>query len=303
MVKRCLFLALLLPGCAPELDDTSELVSEPQVLAVRATPPEAKAGTAVRYEALYATPAGPSPASDLDWGYCTERKPLTEQGPVAPDCLVASGSTVAPVGRGLAVQGSLPANACRVFGPDRPEPKKGEPPGRPADPDVTGGYYQPLRLRIPSLDRYTTTATRVACGISGVTQEQLAYFTQNYVPNENPVLSGVSIGGVEAVADTVVPVKANSEVALEARWASTESYLVFDPSSRTFATKTETMRVSWFVTGGNVAAPSGGRVGGDPTLAVGTSWTTPAPGDAWLWVVLRDDRGGTDWRSVRLRVE
>ena len=42
-----------------------------------------------------------------------------------------------------------------------------EPPSRPADPDVTGGYYQPVRVLVPTREEedYVVGVTRLACGV------------------------------------------------------------------------------------------------------------------------------------------
>ena len=40
-----------------------------------------------------------------------------------------------------------------------------------------------------------------------------------------------------------------------------------------------------------------------PPTTVSTTWTTPGPGPAWLWLVLRDSRGGLAARALAIQVE
>jgi hypothetical protein len=69
---------------------------------------------------------------------------------------------------------------------------------------------------------------------------------------------------------------------------------------------TEYMRYAWFATGGDFdRGQSGGATdafGNIPTLDVVFS-APGAPGDVRLWLVQRDERGGTAWKAYCLRVE
>ena len=65
-------------------------------------------------------------------------------------------------------------------------------------------------------------------------------------------------------------------------------------------TSREALRASWFATDGAWATPRTGPDGGDESA---NEWLAPAtPGTVRAWVVLRDDRGGADWRAFRVRV-
>jgi hypothetical protein len=83
----------------------------------------------------------------------------------------------------------VPDDACRVFGPDPPVSTDGEPAGRAADPDASGGYYQPVRVRFEQdgEDVYVTGAVRVTCGLPGATPEQAVEMTKRSRRNERPV--------------------------------------------------------------------------------------------------------------------
>ena len=62
------------------------------------------------------------------------------------------------------------------------------------------------------------------------------------------------------------------------------------------------MRVSWFATGGTLAVDASAVDEDDAATSVSTTWHTPAAGPAWLWVVLRDSRGGVAAQAVAVTV-
>jgi hypothetical protein len=100
---------------------------------------------------------------------------------------------------------AVPVDSCRVFGPFPPEPLPGEPPSRPADPDTTGGYYQPVRLLVPTSggDAYSVGVTRLDCGIIGATQEQSAEYNKRHTPNANPEISSVALERANGANETL----------------------------------------------------------------------------------------------------
>ncbi|HEU4408910.1 MAG TPA: hypothetical protein VFS43_26850 [Polyangiaceae bacterium] len=193
--RAALALSLALAGaCRPDFDRGPSLVEGARVLAVRSTPAEARPGEPVTFRALFVDPSGARADIFTEWAFCNERKPLTELGPVASACLVPSGPALAPFGSGASAGAALPAEGCRLFGPDPPEAKAGEPPGRPVDPDASGGYYQPLRLLYTvngGEPRYALGGTRLVCGLAGVNQDTFAEFGRRYRPNENPALASL----------------------------------------------------------------------------------------------------------------
>jgi len=63
------------------------------------------------------------------------------------------------------------------------------------------------------------------------------------------------------------------------------------------------MRVSWFATDGSFDQDRTGRDETDMTTATDNDWVAPTtPGVVHLWLVLRDSRGGIDWRALDLTV-
>jgi hypothetical protein len=222
----------LLVTCKPNLDQTASIVSSPIVLAVRSDPPEGLLQAQVTYTALYVDGSGPIASAPLDWAYCTARNPLANLGPVNPECLEASGSWLVPIGVGLRVTGTLPADGCRQFGPDVPESTPGQPQGRPVDPDPTGGYYQPVRFfEETDAGPYVGIAeTRLKCNLANGYGSVVAIYASRYHLNVNPEVgslrmslgddaaAGTPVSGADGGAESTVP--AGAHVALRVAWAA-----------------------------------------------------------------------------------
>ncbi len=191
-------------GCKPEFKGRSSEIRGPAVLAVRSTPAEADPirDVTVHYEALVVQPSGTMEGASIDWAFCTTPKPLAELNDVAylcfdrndaavngdPDAGSGRAAYVTPIGVGPDVSAVLPRNGCRQFGSDVPEPvNKDDPAGRPADPDGTGGYYQPVTLVLgPDPNNWAVGETRLSCGLPGATSEALGEYRQRYHANQNP---------------------------------------------------------------------------------------------------------------------
>jgi hypothetical protein len=84
-----------------------------------------------------------------------------------------------------------------------------------------------------------------------------------------------------------------------------EPFAYLDPESHTLVDRHEAMRVSWFTTGGTIDKDHTGNLEAEfAQTSSDNTWTAPAePGPVFLWVVLRDDRGGVDWRSFKVDVQ
>jgi hypothetical protein len=87
---------------------------------------------------------------------------------------------------------------------------------------------------------------------------------------------------------------------------SAEVFPVYNPQTEELDDQTESLHVSWFITGGifehdrtGVAAVDAG----DIATSTSNQWTAPTqPGTHVLWIVLRDSRGGTDYKSYKIDV-
>ncbi|MBX3219325.1 MAG: hypothetical protein KF795_02325 [Labilithrix sp.] len=333
-------------ACVPKLADDQALVRGPRVLAVRATPAEAKPGLAVTLTALVAAPAGSASPDGLEWAMCLARKPLTELGPVAEECVERfgqGGEDFLRLGRGPVVTGTVPADACRRFGPLAPPAAAGGVAGRPVDPDLSGGYHQPIVLG--SEAGTALASVRLACGVVGVPNAESIRYGQGYRPNENPEIERVEIvsgdprviaPGLESPGAKVPP---SARVELRVSWAAcprepvcgdglctagenqkscaadcrdeprgctgAETYLWANPATRNVEARREGVRVSWFSTAGVFAEEQTGRVEEDADgTDTSNEWTAPSErGPVRMWIVIRDDRGGVGWRELVVEVE
>jgi hypothetical protein len=226
-------LAVATAACKPEFDDRNSEVLGLRVLAVSSTPAEAKPGTTIEYRALVVDETGERSDMPIDWAFCTLPKPTSELNDVAFKCFSPTGTSIEEIGTSpVSAEGMLPSdvstNGCNQFGPDIPK-IEGQPASRPADPDETGGYYQPLRLLINLGDRYqfTLAQTRLACNLPGATGEVFAAFRKRYRLNENPRIDAVvaytrdNPQGTLVQADTdTVSVHVGEQIRVTAAWAA-----------------------------------------------------------------------------------
>ncbi len=83
-----------------------------------------------------------------------------------------------------------------------------------------------------------------------------------------------------------------------------EPFAYLDPESHELVDRHESIRVSWFATRGSFDTDHTGRQEGEFTeTSSDDTWSAPSEaGPAFIWVVLRDDRGGVDWQSFRVDV-
>lgn len=341
-MKRLVFV-MLATACVPDVDVDESLLGQPRILAVRATPAEAAPGATVSFEALYASESGAITTAPIDWAFCVDRRPLAELGPYAPTCVAWDGEGLLPIGVGTAVSGTVPRDACRLFGPDPPPAEEGEPNGRPADPDVTGGYRIPLRLIEPDDDAIAMAELRITCGVAGATQIVAAELRRRYRANASPSFETLEVVrrdgsrapvGADPIAVTVgetielsgaLPSCIEADVCGDglcgideeratcaddcgagavSGCAGRERYLRYDGETRAIVTEREAMRAAWYATSGTLAFERTGLASDDAPAPLSNTWTAPeAPGPANIVVVLRDGRGAAAWHTVAIAVE
>ncbi len=84
-----------------------------------------------------------------------------------------------------------------------------------------------------------------------------------------------------------------------------EQYLVLDSATEALTPAREQVTVSWFATGGTLADDISGRTASEAgTPSLDNPWIAPTQaGDVWVWLVVRDDRGGVGWQSYRIAVQ
>jgi len=295
-----LCVAALVPSCKPEFGERESFVDRTQVLAVRIEPPEAKPGETVTTTLLVVSPDGPLDAPAASWAFCATPKLLTENGSVSAACLGPDGVTPVGDARG-GVSAPLPANGCFDFGPETQSAET-----RPRDPDVTGGYYLPIRARVSSSDAAAEPLTafgfaRLVCNLANAPADAAARFRNEYKRNANPTLLPIEARLESGRALALDQVPRGARVVLRAAWRpeDAESYALFDVQGQVIVTRRESLRVSWFTTAGSYERDRGGRT--DTELETFTENVWSAPDDArtsHLSFVLRDSRGGVAFATA-----
>jgi hypothetical protein len=283
-------------SCVPNLGTSDSLVSAPRILAITSEPAEAPPGSKVTFTALVASPSGTLPSAPIAWGFCEDPKPLTTDNAVSNACLDTS--SLVQAGSGESVMAATPRNGCSTFGPDTP-------PGgfRPRDPDVTGGYYQPLAANLPGSDT-TFELARIKCDLANAPPSAASQFASAYHVNLNPVLSPLT-AAVGGAATPFSSVHAGTQVTFTASWpaSSAETFAYYDASSQTVTTQRESMRVAWYATDGTFETESTGRAADDQATTTEDTWTAPGAAETvHLWIVLRDSRGGVDFAAYDVSV-
>jgi hypothetical protein len=275
--RDCIALApgLLLAGCL--LDDVPPMgsVHEPTLIAIVAEPAEAMPGEQVTYRSVVATPHGPQESSEAAWSFCRTPRSLSENTAVSVACATTQEQPIAA--GGLEIEANIPMDACARFGP---ETLAGL---RPTDPDGSGGYYQPIRLELDGQE--AVFRHRVRCALANAPFEVARRFQSEYQPNRAPGILRVQALDTEAALTAGERVKLTLDVAPDAA----ESYLVYDLSAVELKQRTERLDVRWYASAGKLEIERSSAVDGHASAR----WAVPErAGSAWIWVVLRDDRGG-----------
>jgi hypothetical protein len=329
-------------ACVPNLDTDMSTITEAQVLAIVADPPEAAPGQTVNYRALYVDPTKHEQDS-LRWYYCHAPKPLAELGPVSQKCLSSASGALDRIGKGFETTGTMPTKVCSVFGPNPPLPTDGSQPGRPADPDTTGGYSQPVMLGVSGThgEDILLYEQRVYCGLANVPPQLSTEYNQRYKKNVNPAIEALEITHADGSKERVHPgdsfeAKKGELLKLSLGWASCpqkdhcgdglcgidetltdcdadceepkgcsgqERYLYYDTQKRELIERHEAMRVSWYATSGTYRDER--TTVDEHTVATSSKdeWTAPEEaGPATLWIVLRDARGGVGYAEFTVDV-
>lgn len=309
-MKRVQLLHGVLPvaalmACVPTVDEDPSRAELDQILAVRFEPAEAEPKATTRVTALFVGDSDGGEAA-VAFDLCLARKALSELGPVAPECIATSSTdegAIRYLGAGRDVDFVVPDDACRLFGPQRPEAEPGQPPGRPADPDPTGGYYQPVIAR---LGNTALGGLRLDCGLPGASQEQVAEYNRNYEPNTNPMLERIALrigngSWRDAAEDDVLSVPQGAMVSVRTEWSTPETYQFLSTEERVLERREETYLASFYSSVGGFVNH---RVTVDERSRADAEWRSPSTaGVVRIWAIVRDGRGGVGWVSFGLNVE
>lgn len=264
-MRRAPALAAALLACAPPPDFDPTQITSPRLVSVRADPPEAAPGERVRLDALVAAPAG-SPAGVVRWAVCLRARAPTDPTVVPAGC--DEGATALGL-EGEAVETTLPAEACRVAGPEAPAGT------RAPDPDGTGGYYLTYRVTLDTADDRDLAFARVRlrCVRPDLPTDLARALATRDARNRNPEIAAVAL----APDGTVT-----------ARAGEAERYARVSPRGDAWIEETEALEAWWFTDVGALRSPRAAVTDGRATGALARDG---ARGGS-LWVVVRDGRGG-----------
>jgi hypothetical protein len=306
-MKRVVLIVVVLAGCKPDLGSPTSLVTGPRILAVKTEPPEVLPGMPVKTDLLAVDPTGRLAAPAM-WSLCLAHKPPAENNVVANDCSQA-GKQLEPIGEsGPRITVTIPATACALNGPDTPPTKMGEPPLRARDADVTGGYYQPIEVKVGEARSFVLE--RISCSLPNVSLDVVKEFQTRYHANTNPAFLRLLVGGldlpaVQGASPATVHITPGQAVGFEAFWTpeSRETFPVYDLARQAVVDRTEELTVSWYATAGEFDRDRTGTTETDTVSSITNGWVAPlAAGPVHLWIVLRDNRGGLDFREYLLTV-
>jgi hypothetical protein len=300
-IIKWVFPLFMCAGCLPDLGQPSSLVKERRILTIKTDPAESRPGQTVSYTALVVSPSGTDAAPSLTWALCVTPKPLDENNIVASACLGDSG-VMSVGGPSPSTMAQTPSKACQLFGPDPPPQEPGKPPLRPRDPDISGGYFQPMRLSDGTITGFALE--RITCNLASAGADIALAFAQRYMANNNPQLLplAAAVAGQPRGLDGL---HAGEAVDFDVGWPpeTVETFPVYDIVAQELVDHRESMRVSWFATDGQFAHERTGRDESDFATDTSNRWTAPSTaGLVHLWVVLRDSRGGVDYASYDITV-
>jgi hypothetical protein len=150
---------------------------------------------------------------------------------------------------------------------------------------------------------------RITCGLANAPSEAVREYNSRYAPNLEPGIDRIDLvdaaGARRSLDADLLVVAAGTSVTLEVVFAdgAAEWFPTFDPVRETLVEVRETLSLSWFVTAGEFEHDRTG-LGADETAGTTTNrWTAPSKaGIVHGWIVLRDSRGGTAFRSYQVEV-
>src|SRR5262249_45492947 len=185
-------------------------------------------------------------------------------------------------------------------------------------PDVTGGYYQPVRAvwHGSNGDQTAFALERIICRIGSIAPTAIAgQYATDYKANNNPTIASAVLdpGGASTplfraghtTAPPAASVAAGAQVTFQVDWpdGTAEDFLVYDISSHTLVMQHEALRLSWFATAGEFQHDRSGRTETESETFTQNVWTAPlTAGLGPIRLVLRASRGGVDFAEAQIAV-
>lgn len=286
-------------------------VEEPRLLAMAANAPDLIPGATAELSALLT-----APATNTSWSWC----PLVGRSEQGYPCLVphellqsevdkaiGSGQAVVPAyDLGSAESAQLahvvPAEAwlaiCTLL-------QSNEVPGLAEFPRCDESFPVTIRLEVAFGEATITGIRKIELLYDAAaptnTNPQVGLMSATELSQESPIALD-DIGSAELARDTSYKL----DIELEA--SESESYLRDPGTGAPLETAREILRLSWFHEGGELDAGATSFNEGSTVLddATTNEWRTPtsdehADNSSRLFVIIRDDRGGTSWLTSNVR--
>jgi hypothetical protein len=277
-IAWCVAALVAIGGAGCSQFDPPSYVGGFRVLGLKGEPPDVAPGATSTLEALVT-----APADDLQWDLCRQVAVATQGETISPDCVSADTAPyLTPLGHGSTVSVTMPPDVT---------------PDQLGAPDSTLGFYLPIRLRARSGGQ-TITAFY-----------SLRLTTPPLPANQNPQLADIVVSAADGthtlVDGTPLPVQASDTLTLQASVTpdSYEHYPLVDPVNQTATDTVEQIRFFWFTTAGELAHDITGNDNSGSPQTLTFQKHAPAPGTTIdLWVVARDERGGTDYTHRTLLI-
>jgi hypothetical protein len=290
MSKTCLsMLAVLACACVASERGSDSTVDHARIIAVIATPPESVPSASVHYRAVIAAPDG-TPAPTLSWSYCRTPRSAGDNTAASPAC--ATTEERALMSTQLAIDAPVPSDACTIFGSETPSGHTS------ARADATGGYYQPLRVALAGGEA-AVVRQRIACALPNAPLSAARDYAQHYVPNTAPSIQGMRVLADGGELDLGrLPQREVLTIELALSVDARQKYLFYDPQTGGLTIKEEQLSATWFTTDG-VFDDAITQV--SETTARNQLRRAGMGAVAELWIVVRDDRGGTAVQQQTLR--
>jgi hypothetical protein len=293
---RALLVAVLafVVGCSGDFDPASYLApGSLRILGIVADPPEVAPGETSTLTVI--TPDLPAPVS-YEWVVCTQPPPPGSSS-VDPLCLEADmGSFLVPVdGSGPSAQVTMPATAS---------------PQTLGVPDVSGGFYVPVRVRARMGDQTLDAVYGLRLALRGILPA-----------NHNPTVAAAALVDEPLDASPMMvtelstdpsaptPVAAGTQPTLRVA-LTPDSFEVYPqltgaPPDTTITMATEQPRFFWYADAGLFTEDTTGSANPDTKLQLDdANHHRPVPGDRIsVIVVIHDDRAGTTFTRRYLIVQ